>query len=237
MRRGLLRRTIPTSGPTREASVPGAHSRAGRTGRRHAAELLSVAVPRGPHAQAFPTFGSERTGAPVVAFCRIDDAPIRLREPIAEPDAVIVQDPTLLHQVDLFGGAPAETATCSSTPSHGFDELGLGDLVERFRPERARHRSGDRASPASTSGRPLPNAALLGALRRADAGRLAGLARSPTAIRERFPGRVGEENVAAAEAALRRVVPAARSESWRRCVARSRAPSPSRERSRSAAPR
>ena len=57
-----------------------------------AAELLSVAAfDEGRHAQAFPTFGSERTGAPVVSFCRIDDEPIRAREPIAEPDALIEQ--------------------------------------------------------------------------------------------------------------------------------------------------
>jgi pyruvate ferredoxin oxidoreductase gamma subunit len=45
-----------------------------------------------------------RTGAPVVAFCRIDDRAIRIREPILAPDVLIVQDPTLLHQVDLFAG-------------------------------------------------------------------------------------------------------------------------------------
>ena len=51
------------------------------------AEMLSVAAfLEGRHAQAFPSFGSERTGAPVVAFCRIDDKEIRLREPIQEPD-------------------------------------------------------------------------------------------------------------------------------------------------------
>ena len=79
------------------------HGRGGQ-GVVTAAELLSVAAfDEGRHAQAFPSFGSERTGAPVVSFCRID-APIRVREPIAEPDALIVQDPTLLHQVDVFGG-------------------------------------------------------------------------------------------------------------------------------------
>ena len=52
------------------------------------AEMLSVAAfLEGRHAQAFPSFGSERMGAPVVAFCRIDDKEIRLREPILEPDA------------------------------------------------------------------------------------------------------------------------------------------------------
>ena len=60
-----------------------------------AAELLSVpAFLAGRDARAFP-LSSERTGAPVVTFCRIDDRPIRLREPILAPDALIVQDPTL----------------------------------------------------------------------------------------------------------------------------------------------
>ena len=63
------------------------HGRGGQ-GVVTAAELLSVAAfAEGRYAQAFPTFGSERTGAPVVAFCRIDDRAIRVREPIAEPDA------------------------------------------------------------------------------------------------------------------------------------------------------
>ena len=45
-----------------------------------------------------------RTGAPVVSFCRIDDRPIRLREPVLDPDAIIVQDTTLLEGVDVFAG-------------------------------------------------------------------------------------------------------------------------------------
>src|SRR5690349_22662399 len=80
------------------------HGRGGQ-GVVTAAELLSVAAFREErHSQAFPSFGSERTGAPVVAFCRIDDKPIRLREPVVVPDALIIQDPTLLHQIDVFAG-------------------------------------------------------------------------------------------------------------------------------------
>ncbi|HEX4857875.1 MAG TPA: 2-oxoacid:acceptor oxidoreductase family protein, partial [Usitatibacteraceae bacterium] len=80
------------------------HGRGGQ-GVVTAAELLSVAAfDEGRHAQAFPSFGSERMGAPVMAFCRIDDKEIRLREPVMHPDALIIQDPTLLHQVDLFSG-------------------------------------------------------------------------------------------------------------------------------------
>ena len=88
------------------------HGRGGQ-GVVTAAEMLSVAAfEDGKHAQAFPTFGSERTGAPVTSFCRIDDtADPLLASPISEPDALIIQDPTLLHQVKVFAGS-ARTATC-----------------------------------------------------------------------------------------------------------------------------
>ena len=112
------------------------HGRGGQ-GVVTAAEMLSIAAFReGQHAQAFPSFGSERTGAPVVAFCRIDDKPIRLREPIVEPDALIIQDPTLLHQVDVFGGLDAGGYILDQHRRERFDELGLDELVERFRAER-----------------------------------------------------------------------------------------------------
>ena len=84
------------------------HGRGGQ-GVVTAAELLSIAAFReGRHAQAFPSFGSERTGAPVVAYCRIADQTIRVREPILAPDALIIQDPTLLHQVNVFSGVVAD---------------------------------------------------------------------------------------------------------------------------------
>jgi pyruvate ferredoxin oxidoreductase gamma subunit len=173
------------------------HGRGGQ-GVVTAAELLSVAAfLEDRHSQAFPTFGSERTGAPVVSFCRFDDKPIRLREPIVEPDAVIVQDPTLLHQVDVFGGAGRDAFVLVNT-SRELDELGLHDLAERFRPERLV------AVPATDLarehvGRPLPNAALLGAF--AALTGVLELSSIAAAIRDRFAGAVGEKNVAAAEAA------------------------------------
>ncbi|MEZ5074162.1 MAG: 2-oxoacid:acceptor oxidoreductase family protein [Solirubrobacterales bacterium] len=173
------------------------HGRGGQ-GVVTAAELLSVAAfDEGRHAQAFPTFGSERTGAPVVSFCRIDDEPIRAREPIAEPDALIVQDPTLLHQVDLFSGLGPDAYVLINS-SHDIGELGLGDLRGRFRPERLL------AVPATALarehvGRPLPNAVLLGAF--AALVGIVSIGSVAKAIRERFPGPVGEANVAGAEAA------------------------------------
>jgi pyruvate ferredoxin oxidoreductase gamma subunit len=84
------------------------HGRGGQ-GVVTAAELLaSAAFSEDRYAQAFPSFGSERMGAPVMSFCRIDDKPIRTHEPVAEPDALLIQDPTLLHQADLFAGLTAD---------------------------------------------------------------------------------------------------------------------------------
>src|SRR5579863_5550775 len=98
------------------------HGRGGQ-GVVTAAELLSLAAfADGLEAQAFPSFGSERMGVPVTAFCRTDDHRIRLREPIAEPDAVIVQDATLLHHVDVFGGLVADGYVLINS-SHSIDEL------------------------------------------------------------------------------------------------------------------
>ena len=79
------------------------HGRGGQ-GMVTAAELLSAAVfAEGKYAQAFPSFGSERTGAPVVSYCRIDDTPIRLREPVMQPDhnAVVKLGPGRRYQIDL----------------------------------------------------------------------------------------------------------------------------------------
>jgi pyruvate ferredoxin oxidoreductase gamma subunit len=173
------------------------HGRGGQ-GAVTAAELLSVAAfDEGRHAQAFPTFGSERTGAPVVSFCRIDDRPIRLREPITDPDAVIVQDPTLLHQVNLFAGLDPDDFLLVNT-SRTLAGLGLGDLVEQLTPE---HVATVPATEIAREhlGRPLPNAALLGAFA-ALTGQIS-LRSVLDAIRDRFPGSVGEGNVRAAEAA------------------------------------
>jgi pyruvate ferredoxin oxidoreductase gamma subunit len=173
------------------------HGRGGQ-GAVTAAEMLSVAAfDEGRHAQAFPTFGSERTGAPVVSFCRIDDRPIRLREPISHPDALIVQDPTLLHQVDLFAGLSPEGYLLVNT-SRSLEELGLAELADRLDVRRV-------ATVPATElarerlGRPLPNAALLGGFA-ALTGQVS-LDAVLRAIRDRFPGEVGEGNARAAEAA------------------------------------
>ena len=174
------------------------HGRGGQ-GVVTAAELLSVAGFReGRHAQAFPSFGSERTGAPVVAFCRLDTRPIRLREPILAPDALIIQDPTLLHQVDVFGGLTREGYILINT-SRTFEELGLEEFAAGFRPERL-HTVPATELALKHVGRPLPNAALLGGF--AAATQQISLESVNAAIREKFPAKVAEANVAAAAEAF-----------------------------------
>ncbi len=178
------------------------HGRGGQ-GAVTAAELLSVAAfEEGRHAQAFPTFGSERTGAPVAAYCRIDDRPIRLREPVMDPDAVVVQDPTLLHQVALFAGlSPVGFLVVNTSAPLG--RLGLAELVEGLP---AGHAVAVPATELAREhlGRPLPNAALLGALA-ALTGQVS-LGSVCDAIRARFPDRVGVDNASAATAAYDHVL-------------------------------
>jgi len=174
------------------------HGRGGQ-GVVSAAEMLSVAAfGEGRFAQAFPSFGSERMGAPVTAFCRIDDHEIRLREPVMEPDALIIQDPTLLHQVELFRGL-ARTGYILVNSTRSFEELGIAEFVRAFPPERCCTVPATELALKSV-GRPLPNAALLGGFA-AITGQVS-IEAVCGAIRAKFPGKVGEANVVAARAAF-----------------------------------
>lgn len=162
------------------------------------AEMLSIAAfLGGRHAQAFPSFGSERTGAPVVAFCRMDDKEIRLREPIMQPDAIIIQDPTLLHQVDVLSGLKKDGYILINT-TRSFEEMGLGEFVKGFRPE---HLLTVPASELAMKhvGRPVPNVPLLGAF--AALGGLISLDAVQRAIDQKFSGVVAKGNKAAAQEA------------------------------------
>jgi pyruvate ferredoxin oxidoreductase alpha subunit len=173
------------------------HGRGGQ-GVVTAAELLSAAAfAEGKYAQAFPSFGSERTGAPVVSFCRFDDKPIRVREPVMHPDVLIIQDPTLLHQVNVFEGADQDALLLINS-ARPAAELGISEFTDQLAP-------GAVLSVPATElaqqhvGRPVPNAALLGGF--AALSGAVSIESVVAAIRDRFPGEVGEGNAAAARAA------------------------------------
>jgi len=174
------------------------HGRGGQ-GVVTAAEMLSIAAfLEGKHAQAFPSFGSERMGAPVVSYCRIDENEIRAREPITAPDALIIQDPTLLQSVDVFQGL-SPTGFILINSQQTFEDLGIAEFVSKFP---AHHVCDVGATELALKhvGRPVPNAALLGGFA-AISGQIQ-LASVETAISEKFPGAIGAANVAAAREAF-----------------------------------
>lgn len=174
------------------------HGRGGQ-GVVTAAEMLSIAAfEEGRFAQAFPSFGSERTGAPVVAFCRIAEREIRLREPIMQPDALIIQDSTLLHQVEVFAGLKKDGYILINTHK-SFAELGLAEFLKDWPQERL-------CMVAATElgqkhiGRPMPNVPLLGGF-----AAISGLIRLESviqAINDKFSGKVAAGNSAAATEAF-----------------------------------
>ncbi len=177
------------------------HGRSGQ-GNVTAADILSVAAfLEGRHAQAFPSYGTEHMGAPVVAFCRIADKEIRLREPIIEPDCLIVQEPTLLRAVEVFAGLRPGGYLLVNT-NKAFAERHIQEIADSLPKGHAV------AIPATDIARKQvgarPNAALLGAF-----AAVTGLVRLDSvkrAIGEAFPGQVGMANIAAAVEAYEFVV-------------------------------
>jgi pyruvate ferredoxin oxidoreductase gamma subunit len=178
------------------------HGRGGQGVVTGAEMLSSAAFFEGRHAQAFPSFGSERTGAPVVAFCRIADQEIRSREPIIDPNCLIVQDPTLFKVIDVFAGLRSDGYLLVNS-NKNFTELHVREAADRLAKSHAV------IVPATEFalkhvGRPVPNAALLGAF--AALTQFVHIDSVKRAIEEAFPGKVGIANIAAAADAFEYVL-------------------------------
>ena len=173
------------------------HGRGGQ-GVVSASQMMSVAAfYQGRYSQSFPSFGSERMGAPVTAFVRIDDREIELREPVLDPDLLIVQDPTLFNAIDVFSGLKEDGYVLINS-SQSVEELGIEDALRRLP---AGHAVTVPATELALKHlrRPTPNTVLLGAF--AAISDLLEMDGVEKAIREKFPGKLGEMNVAAAKAA------------------------------------
>jgi len=157
-----------------------------------AAELLSIAAFKdGKFSQAFPSFGAERVGAPVMAFVRIDDKKIRTREDVQNPDYLIVQDSNLIGSVPVLDGLKPD---------------GLILVNSEKKPEELQLKTTAKVEtiPATEIaleiiGRPIPNAIMIGAFCTITG--LISIDAVQEAIMGKFPGRVGENNVAALERA------------------------------------
>ena len=165
------------------------HSRGG-LGVVPAAEMLTLAAfYEGHFAQAFPSFGSERTGAPVVAYARIDNKEIRTHEPISNPDVVIIQDKTLLGAVDVFAGLSP----------NGFVIINSKDEPSKVVPEIvAKLPAGHVFTVPATDfamqkiGKPLPGAPMLSSL--AAVTDILKLESVQKAFQSRYPGKIGDAN-------------------------------------------
>ncbi len=165
-----------------------------------ASEILAAAFfAEGKNVQAFPAFGVERRGAPVSAFLRVDDLPIRLRCQIQQPDHVIVLDPTLIGAINVTEGIKPKgwVLINSNHPPHKFQQL-AGNICQIATVDASAiahsHRLGNRTNP-------IVNTAILGAF--SGVTRLVSIDAVVQAIREGAPVRP-EENVAAAREAARR---------------------------------
>ncbi len=91
------------------------HGRGGQGAKTAALLLADVAFKTGKYVQGFPEYGPERMGAPITAFNRISEVPIRVHSNIYTPDLVVVVDETLLHTVDVTAGLKADGAVIVNT--------------------------------------------------------------------------------------------------------------------------
>jgi 2-oxoacid:acceptor oxidoreductase gamma subunit (pyruvate/2-ketoisovalerate family) len=170
------------------------HGRGGQ-GAVTSAELLALAaISEGKYGQAFPSFGPERRGAPVVAFFRVDDQQIRLRTNITNPDFVLVLDPTILRIVNVTEGLKDGGILVANT-KHTVDE------VKRELNLRCKLAVVDANRIAFEELRvPITNTTMLGALLKANPIVKPDSLIGP--IRDRF-GRIGDKNVNAFKRALK----------------------------------
>ena len=170
------------------------HGRGGQ-GSVTAAELIAVAAfEGGVFAQAFPAFGVERRGAPVQAFVRFDNKKIRKRSQVYEPDYIIVQDSTLIKDVNVFQGVKKGGIVIINT-----------EKTPDFKvPEGVRLITIDATSIAlNTLGVPITNTTLMGAFAAAS-GEIK-FAALENALKRRFHGDMGTKNIAAAKQAFETV--------------------------------
>ncbi|MDO9523374.1 MAG: pyruvate ferredoxin oxidoreductase subunit gamma [Methanocorpusculum sp.] len=166
------------------------HGRGGQ-GSVTAAELIATAAfTAGVYSQAFPAFGVERRGAPVQAFVRFSDEKIRLRSQIYEPDYIIVQDSTLIHDVNVFSGMSEGGIAIINTEKDGAYNLPKGVKLITI----------DATKIALEEiGLPITNTTLMGAFAAAS-GEIT-LEALKGAIKERFDKKLADTNIAAAKRA------------------------------------
>lgn len=164
------------------------HGRGGQGAVTSGEVLAHAAFYCGKQAQSFPAFGPERSGAPVKAFCRIDDSPIRLHEEIREPDYLLVLDETLADAA-FASGTKQGTAAIIATKKPPSD-------FATAAPAGARVLTVDAYAIArEILGAPFVNTIILGAFAKASG--LVSLESLEKALKHRFNEQVAAKNYAA----------------------------------------
>ncbi len=137
------------------------HGRGGQ-GAVTSAELVAhAAIGEGKYAQSFPSFGPERRGAPVAAFLRISDDPIKVRAAIYDPDIVVVLDPRLLKVVEVTSGLKPEGRLVLNT------KRSLKEVKSQFSTYKVAVVDAARIA-RETLGLPITNTVMIGALLKAE---------------------------------------------------------------------
>jgi len=167
------------------------HGRGGQGAVTAARLLAEAAFLEGKYSQAFPSFGAERRGAPILAFTRINDKPIRIRTQVYEPNHVVVLDPTLIEAVNVASGLKrGGTIVINSKEHHKFHGAKVAFV--------------DATSAAiETLGVPITNTAMLGALMKVT--KIVSLDSIIKAVQNTFKGKLVEKNVTAIKLAYERV--------------------------------
>jgi len=161
------------------------HGRGGQGAVTSAELLAQAAIAEGKYAQAFPSFGPERRGAPVLAFARIDQSPIRLRQAVYQPDVVVVLEEALMNIVDVEAGAGEQSVIIVNTAKTA------AQLRERYKLKRKLVVVDATAIALEGLGRPITNTTMLGALIKATDCVAIDSLKEP--LNERF-GKIAERN-------------------------------------------
>lgn len=163
------------------------HGRGGQ-GAVTSAEITALAaIGTGKYAQAFPSFGPERRGAPVMAFIRVSDKPIRTREKVYNPDIVVVLDPSLLGLVNVAAGLKPGGVVVVNTAKTAEEVRKLTGITAKLALVDASRIA------METMGIPITNTTMIGAMLKATGLMAASDLAEP--LKERF-GRIADKNMA-----------------------------------------
>lgn len=138
------------------------HARGGQGAVTAAKMVAELALGQGKYFQAFPEYGPERSGAPIVAFTRVSDRPIQIYSAIEHPQIIVVLDPSLFAVADVTGGAPDDVIILVNS------EMSPAELRKHYNIKGGRlYTIAATRIALETIGRPIPNTPMVGALTRA----------------------------------------------------------------------